>query len=213
MSGRGRSPAFSVRPSIKPGSGGSRDAVEDPNTATIASTNGRTTLAPETGVAEASTSTTTTESLRAPKVAQCTALVSQKRWQELLGCSSELDALGVDDSARKFRRVATVEAASEVIDRAARQALAAANLKEAETLLKQMAPDSVYHKSLSDLFDRAAATKVEEAKSVVDVYLKARDCSGLRLYLSQNTTTTGTEHVLSLFNSAILACGEKVRSK
>jgi len=71
---------------------------------------------------------------------------------------------------------------------------------------KQMAPDSVYHKALSDLFDKADAVNVEETKQLVQFYLDAHDCMGLKHYLLQNTSASGTDRAIDEFNRAITVC-------
>jgi serine/threonine protein kinase len=187
-------------------SAGERNA---PGTITAASSDGQP-ASSGSKVTEAAPPAKSAEA-KGEKVASCTELMAQKRWQDLRVCAAELNALGVDDSARRFRAIATAEAASEVTDRKARQALAAQDLKAAEEILKQMAPESTYHKALSEAFDQAEAIKINEAKSIVEVYLKGRDCAGLKLYLAQNATTTGTAHVLSIFNTAISGCVEKAQ--
>jgi len=151
--------------------------------------------------------------LREQRDIQCAAYVSLRRWHDLLGCASDLKVLGISDRAQRFRDLATGEAVNEVTDRKARQALAITNVKEAETLLKQMPIGSVYYKSLNDLFEHADLNNVETSQNIADIYLKAHDCSGLKLYAAQDTTAFNTERVLAVFNKAILACDARARPK
>jgi len=140
------------------------------------------------------------------KATQCSQLLTEKQWPALLACASELDALGANDSARQFRAVATLETANEATDRKIRQALSIKNFKEAQTLLKQIPPDSIYHQALSELFDEADAGNVKNTQEIAQRYLDAHDCAGLKRYFSQNTSTSGTEQVIDVFKHAIVAC-------
>lgn len=102
-----------------------------------------------------------------------------------------------------------LETASEVTDRKVRQALSAQNLKEAQRLLKQMAPGSVYYKPLGDLFDQAEFSKAEDTKRIVQTYLDGHDCGGLRRSLSQDLGASATERVVTMFSHAIATCTER----
>lgn len=203
----------STRPSMEPALGGAIHEAQNRNATTMISTDRRTEGASGMKMADAPEVAMALTLLREQRDVECNAYVSLRRWRDLLGCATDLEALGGEEHARRFRDLATVETANEATDRAAHNALANADLKKAEALLRQMPSGSVYYKPLTDLFDRINVAKVEEAKNIVDVYLRARDCAGLKLYSAQNLTTVGTERVSDVFSSAILACGEKPRAK
>lgn len=203
----------SMRPSIESARGEAIQAIDNRAAATMISTGHRTEGVSEVKIAEAPDVAMGLTLLRKQREIECAADTSLRHWRDLLGCATNLEALGVEDRAKWFRDLATAETASEITDRKARQALANANLKEAEALLKQIPSESVYYKPLKDLFNHIDTTRVEEAKNIADVYLRARDCEGLKLYSAQNLTTIGTERVTGVFTSAILACGEKVRAR
>jgi serine/threonine-protein kinase len=144
------------------------------------------------------------------RIAQCADLNAQKKWQDLLDCAAGLETLGLKDKAREFRNTATQETANEITDAKVRNALRAGGLKEAQGLLKGMSQDSVYHKSLSDLFDKADASNAEEARRRSQIYLSTHDCSGLKRFVAQQATgASGTERVVTLVNSAVARCTEK----
>jgi len=147
---------------------------------------------------------------KAQKLAQCADLNAQRKWQDLLDCAAGLDALGDKARAKELRAKATAETTNEGTDGKIRQALRAGSLKEAQTLLKGMSQDSVYHKSLSDLFDKADAPNYEDAKRRSQGYVNAHDCAGLKRYLAQQQTgATGTERVVVLVSGAAARCSEK----
>jgi hypothetical protein len=171
---------------------------------------GRTVAGAGTRAADGASSARGVE-LNGQKVGRCGDLAAQKRWQELVACATELDAAGIGDGARRFRDIGKAEAASEGADRRARQALGARNLKEAESQLKQMAPDSVYRKPLTDAFAEAEVGKLDEAKGIAEIYLKSRDCAGLKAYLAQNVSDTGTDRIVAVFTTALSTCGKSVQ--
>jgi hypothetical protein len=108
--------------------------------------------------------------------------------------------------AERHRTKATQETANEATDGKIRLALQHGSLKEAQLLLKGMSQDSVYHKSLSDVFDKADATNFDDAKKKVNGYLNGHDCAGLKRFQSQQTGATGTERVVALVNGAVARC-------
>ena len=209
----GRWARTSTRSSMEPALGEAIHAIENRNATTMISTGHRAEGTSGVMVAEAPGVAKWMMLLREQRDVECTAYVSLRHWRDLLRCATDLEAIGVEDHARRLRDLAAVETASEVTDQKVRQALTNTNLKEAEALLRQMSARSVYYKPLGDLFNRINFAKVEEAKNIADVYLRARDCAGLKLYSTQNITTVGTERVSGVFRSAILACDEKPRPK
>jgi hypothetical protein len=149
---------------------------------------------------------------KAQKLAQCADLNAQRKWQDLMDCAAGLDALGDKAKAKELRAKATAETANEIADGKVRQALRTGGYREAQTLLKAMSQDSVYHKSLSDLLDKADATNVEEARRRSQGYVNAHDCAGLKRYLAQQQTgATGTERVVVLVSAALTRCAEKAQ--
>jgi hypothetical protein len=149
---------------------------------------------------------------KAQKLAQCADLNAQRKWQDLLDCAGGLDALGDKARAKELRAKATAETTNEITDGKIRQALRAGSLKEAQSLLKGMSQDSVYHKSLSDLFDKADAVNYEDAKRRSQSYVNTHDCAGLKRYLAQQQTgATGTERVVVLVSNAAARCSEKLQ--
>jgi pSer/pThr/pTyr-binding forkhead associated (FHA) protein len=147
---------------------------------------------------------------KAQKLALCAELNTQKKWQDLLDCSAALDTLGMKDKARTFHTVAMQETANEIIDGKVRTALRNGSLKEAQTLLKSLSLDSVYHRSLSDQFDKQDAPNVEDAKRRVASYVGTHDCNGLKRFSTQQTTgATGTDKVVAVVNLGLTKCIER----
>jgi hypothetical protein len=148
-----------------------------------------------------------TDDGKTQKLTQCADLNARRKWQDLADCAAGLDAAGLKDKAKEFRTKATQETANEATDGKIRLALQHGSLKEAQLLLKGMSQDSVYHKSLSDLFDKADATNFDDAKKKVNGYLNGHDCAGLKRFQSQQQTgATGTERVVTLVNGAVARC-------
>ena len=143
---------------------------------------------------------------KAQKLAQCADLNARRKWQDLADCAGALDTLGLKDKSKEFRTKATQETANEATDGKIRGALQHGSLKEAQQLLKGMSQDSVYHKSLSDLFDKADATNYDDAKKKVNGYLAGHDCARLKQYLSQQSGASGTDRVIALVNGAVARC-------
>jgi pSer/pThr/pTyr-binding forkhead associated (FHA) protein len=148
------------------------------------------------------------------KLALCADFNAQKKWQDLLDCAAGLEALGLKDKAKEFHTKATQETANEATDGKVRLAIHDGALSRAQALLKTMSPDSVYHKSLSDLFDKADNVNVEEARRRSQGLLNGHDCASLRRYLAQqNTGATGTERAIAVVRDAAARCTEKAPSE
>ncbi|HEU4732444.1 MAG TPA: FHA domain-containing protein [Kofleriaceae bacterium] len=147
------------------------------------------------------------------KLAQCAELNAQKKWQDLLDCAGGLEALGLKDKARELKNKATQETANEGTDAKVRQAIHDGSLSRAQALLKTMSPDSVYHKSLTDVFERADATNVDEVRRRAQGYVNAHDCAGLKRFLGQQTASgsaTGTEKAIAVVKESLNRCQEKL---
>ncbi|HET7503748.1 MAG TPA: FHA domain-containing protein [Kofleriaceae bacterium] len=150
------------------------------------------------------------------KLAQCAELNAQKKWQDLHDCAGVLETLGLKDKAREFKTKAQQETANEQIDGKVRQALHDGSLSKAQALLKSMSPDSVYHKSLSDQFERADATNIDEVRRRAQGYVNGHDCAGLRRFLGQQTASgsaTGTEKAIAVVRDALARCQDKLQAE
>jgi serine/threonine-protein kinase len=144
---------------------------------------------------------------KAQKLALCTELNAQKKWQELFDCAAGLEALGVADRARELRAKARQETANEALDARVRQALREGDLKDAQALLGQLSTESVYHQPVSEVFDKADLMSTDEARQRAVSYIAAHNCGGLKRYAAQQRARpTGTDRMVALLSSATDKC-------
>ncbi len=145
---------------------------------------------------------------RKQKVGRCTELQAQKDWQGLEDCSQGLKAAGLSE-AKDFHVKASQEMANSLADIKARQLLREGNLREAQSTLKTIGPDSVYFASLRDAFTSKEAPQVEEAKRKAFNYAAVHDCLGLKR-LQQQLINSSTERVIA--TATAIKCSEKSQS-
>jgi serine/threonine-protein kinase len=144
------------------------------------------------------------------KLAVCTALGAQRKWQDLVDCAAGLDALGLKDAAREFRAKAVLETRNESTDAKAREALRNGSLKEAQALLRQVTADSVYRKSLSDAVDVAETQGVDDARRRAQGFVSSHDCAGLKRYVAQQTAI-GTERTIAALKDLSARCTQRAQ--
>src|SRR6185503_3598690 len=119
------------------------------------------------------------------KLGECTELVTQKKWQQLDDCASELESLGAKDKSGEFHDRAVRETQNDKRNDEIGKAISVGNLRLAQSTLKQMGEDSVYYKAQHDAFLKAEAPVIEQTKRQAQTYVKNHDCQTLRRYYGQ----------------------------
>jgi pSer/pThr/pTyr-binding forkhead associated (FHA) protein len=146
---------------------------------------------------------------RQQQIVKCTEAVVQKDWTALDDCSRTLRSLGVTDKADEFEAKAKQELGNKMLDSDARAALQKGKLKEAQGIIQKIGSNSVYFKSLSDMFSKAENGQVDDARRRAQASANLHDCNGLKNFvrvLAQGNA--GTDRVVAA--ATAVKCVDKV---
>ena len=129
-------------------------------------------------------------------VRTCADRLSQKQWEALDRCATQLASLGVNDKAKEFHAKANQEADNERKDAKVRKAVRDGNLREAQAVLETIGAESVYSKAIHDVFNAAEVQLTDDIRRKALALANAHDCVALTRLASQQRVT-GTERVAS----------------
>ncbi len=124
----------------------------------------------------------------------CTELYLAKDWLALDDCATGLAALGVVDKAAEFRNKATQERDNQAKDSQVRQAVRDGNLVEAQAVLQTIDEESIYARSLHDVFDKAESVAIDAMRRRAQALANLHDCTALKRLVAQQRVAS-TERV------------------
>ena len=147
------------------------------------------------------------DSEAAQKLAHCGDLQSQKQWQALDDCATELARLGSDDRAEKLHTTARQERQNERLHDKLRQALRDGDLQEAQAALQLIGAGSVYLGPARDSFTTAERDRADEARRKAQSLAASHDCAGIKRYIAE-LGSSATDRVLAAART--VSCDEQL---
>jgi pSer/pThr/pTyr-binding forkhead associated (FHA) protein len=127
---------------------------------------------------------------KAKKLAECSELLANQKWQDLRDCAGGLETLGAKDKAKEYKDLVVRESKYELIAGDIRRLLHERNLQEAQKLLLRIPPESYYHQPLHGEFAKAEASAIGNETKKAQGFAAAHDCAGLRTQVRQLTASS-----------------------
>jgi serine/threonine-protein kinase len=144
------------------------------------------------------------------KAVQCAELEANRKWQDLMDCTTELATLAAQDRSvagkvDDFRQKAIRETANSLAAGKVKDAIADGNLHEALQHLKTIGYNSVYFLDTSTSFRAAEARAVDDTRRQAQALATANDCAGIK-HLEAQVDARGTPAVVATVAAAVAKC-------